>query len=356
MIVYVLFFIGAAAVSFALTPLSMWVATKAGAMDRPDARKVHHSPTPRLGGLAIFGTVVLLLGLALGLLPVSWGVGPWPSVIIGALIVYLLGFTDDVSSLGPKIKLLVQILAALVAVQAGIRLDQIVLPGGESLGLGYFSVPLTVFWIVGVTNAFNLIDGLDGLAGGLALIAAFTLFALSHQSDPAVGIISVILAGALAGFLRYNFHPARIFMGDSGSLFVGYLLACLSLHASIAESPLGFVAPILAVAIPVLDTATAMLRRYFGAIWSRRGERIRALADVGVILRPDRAHIHHRLLDRGLSQRQAVFTLYVLGIALAVLGVFTRGLDPTVIPWVVLIGIGLFLLVRSVTGGKVINS
>ncbi len=346
------YFLAAAALAFLLTPFAAWVAARAGAVDQPAARKVHVRPIPRLGGLAIFGSVVLCLGAAIGLSPELWGASPWPSVIVGSLIVYLLGFTDDVNPLGARLKLAVQILAAMIAVQGGIRLDDVLLPSGERLNLGIFGVPLTVFWIVGVTNAFNLIDGLDGLAGGLALIASFTLFFLGRGGDAGMALVAVILAGALTGFLRYNFHPARIFMGDSGSLFVGFLIACMSVRASIAASPLGFVAPFLAVAVPVLDTLTTMARRYISSVASQRGRRLRAALGVGVVFEPDRGHIHHRLLDSGLTQRQAVTVLYLLGLVLAVLAVATRRIGAELMLWLPAAGIGLFLILRTLVRAR----
>ncbi len=342
------FFIGAALLSFALTPLAVWVARRADALDKPDARKVHQAPVPRLGGLAIFGSVVVCLGLALGFHPGIWEQGPWPSVLIGGLVVYLLGFTDDINTLGPKVKLAVQALAALVAVESGITIDTLRFPGGAELHLGLWALPISAVWIVGVTNAFNLIDGLDGLAGGLALIATFTLFMLVAPDNRAAGLLCVVLAGALVGFLRYNFHPARIFMGDSGSLFVGYLIGCLTIEAARAEHTLGFVAPMLTVAVPLLDTATAMLRRYGASVW-QGNFRLRTFAAIGVMFQPDRGHIHHRLLDAGLTQRQAVGVLYFLGAAMGGLGVWVQARDPSDIIGALVASATMFYLVRAIS-------
>jgi UDP-GlcNAc:undecaprenyl-phosphate GlcNAc-1-phosphate transferase len=288
---------------------------------------------------------MLSLGAAIGLMPDTWEGGPWPNVLVGALVIYLLGFTDDIGGLGPVSKLVVQFMAAFVAAASGLCLDAIELPWFGAVPLGEWAIPVTMFWIVGVTNAFNLIDGLDGLAGGLAYIAALALFAL-NAADPGVSLVAVILAGALAGFLRYNFNPARVFMGDSGSLFVGYLLACLAVKASAGENAVTFAVPLLVLAVPLLDTATAMGRRYLGAIWAQGSLHLEAALHPGIMFQPDRQHIHHRLLDRGLSQRQAVSLLYVLGAAFAVMGVLasTAKVD---VAWVgVLTGAILFFIVR----------
>jgi UDP-GlcNAc:undecaprenyl-phosphate GlcNAc-1-phosphate transferase len=343
---FVYFFIGAALTSFALTPIAMWVAERIGALDEPDPRKVHSEPTPRLGGMAIFGTVILSLGAALAFSPGLWEVGPWPNVLVGGLVVYLLGFTDDVSGLSPVNKLIVQFLAALIAVSSGLRIENVDIPGVGVLSLGVTAVPVTMFWIVGITNAFNLIDGLDGLAGGLGLIAALALFTLGWQTDAAVALIAAILAGALVGFLRHNFNPARIFMGDSGSLLIGYLLACLAVRTNSGENSVSLVAPLLAMAIPLLDTATAMLRRYWASIWGPSGLRLSGLLKIGVMFQPDRAHIHHKLVDRGLSQRQAVLVLYMLGVVLACLGWYSKAYEASVAWPVALAGVGLFFAVR----------
>jgi UDP-GlcNAc:undecaprenyl-phosphate/decaprenyl-phosphate GlcNAc-1-phosphate transferase len=350
MMAYIFFFVGAAAVAFFLTPFAIWVAAKAGALDEPDARKVHARPTPRLGGLAIFGSVMLCLGLALGLLPGAWETGPWPSVLVGALMVYLLGFTDDMNRLSPKAKFAVQAVAALVAVSGGVVIYAVDLPGVGAVDLGFWSYPLTLFWLVGVTNAFNLIDGLDGLAGGLALIASFSLFILAAGVDPGAGLVAVIVAGALVGFLRYNFHPAQVFMGDSGSLFVGYLVACMSVQSMGAGGSLGFIAPVLAVAVPVLDTLTAMGRRYLGAIVKQRGRRLRALREFGVMFQPDRGHIHHCLLDRGLTQWQVVTILYGMAATVAFAGLYAHHHSPSAVLVVAALALFLFFGVRLVAG------
>lgn len=347
MIEYALFFIGATLLSFILTPAAIWLAQRAGAMDVPSERKVHSMPTPRLGGLAVFGSVILCLGVSLGWKP-GWATGLWTHVIVGALVVFLLGFTDDLSRLGPKSKLAVQGLAALLPVAGGLRIETLGVPGVAPIELGALAGPATIVWIVGVTNAFNLIDGLDGLASGLALIGAFALFALNGYQDPGVAVMAVVLAGALAGFLRYNFNPARIFLGDSGSLFAGFLLACLAVRSGWSSEKIGFIAPLSALAIPVLDTIVAMIRRYVGAVWHTPRDRMRALLRVSVMFEPDRAHIHHQLLDHGLTQRQAVMLLYGFGSSLAILGFYVRRFEAPV-AWVALgIAVTAFFFVRLV--------
>lgn len=349
---FVLFFLGATLLGYALTPLAVRLAGYLGALDKPDARKVHSRPIPRLGGLAIFGAVMLSLGVGVGLAPAVWNDSPWPSVLIGALVVYLLGLTDDVGGLGPVSKLLVQFMAAFMPAAAGLLVEHVMLPGLGHVDLGVLAVPVTMIWIVGVTNAFNLIDGLDGLAGGLGLIAAIAFFVIGVPRDPLVGLFAAALAGALTGFLRHNFNPARIFMGDSGSLFVGYLLACLAVRTTGGENPVGIAVPLLVVAVPLLDTTTAMARRYLGAIL-KGGPR--AVLRPTVMFHPDRGHIHHRLLDCGLSQRQAVSVLYMLATALAGLAFWARE-EPSAVAWTAAgAGAAAFLGVRFLTS-RFVNS
>ncbi len=345
---YIYFFVAATLISFLLTPLAIRLAYRIGAIDSPGERKVHEVPTPRFGGLAICATTILCLGAAFAMRPELWGSGPWASVLVGALIVYLLGLTDDLGGLNALTKLAVQVLAAFVAVSAGLRIDGVTLPYFGAVEFGGLATPITIVWIAGVTNAFNLIDGLDGLAGGLGLITALALFSLG-SGDAGSLLFAAVLAGSLAGFLRYNYNPARVFMGDSGSLFTGYLLACLAVRSSWGEHSVGFAAPLLAMAIPVLDTATAMLRRYFGAVWNGGQIHARAFLRPTVMFHPDRGHIHHRLLDSGLTQRQAVGVLYALALALAALAIYAAG-SPPVEAWYTAVGGALlFFLVRMIS-------
>jgi UDP-GlcNAc:undecaprenyl-phosphate GlcNAc-1-phosphate transferase len=228
-------------------------------------------------------------------------------LLFGSGIIFATGLIDDLRGLRPAVKLIAQVIAALVVCAYGFRIDVITL-GASELELGWAALPLTILWVVGVTNAFNLIDGLDGLATGIAIVALSTTVLISAAlGNVQVMFLSAALIGALVAFLRYNFNPAQIFLGDSGSLFVGFMLAVLTVHGSQAPGASGvmILVPIFALAVPLVDTLLAMLRR-----WLR-----------GVPLsQADGRHIHHRLLALGLTHRHAVIVLYVVAIFLAGVG------------------------------------
>lgn len=286
-------------ISVFLTPLAGDLYVRLGWVDRPDfGRKVHSRPMPRAGGVPIviayagaFG-VVFLLGLAGGHL-IEPGTGLIWRMLPAGLVVFAIGLLDDIVGLHPWQKFAGQTGAALLAWWAGVQIHAV---RGVPLN-GWIAVSVTVVWLVACTNAFNLIDGLDGLATGIGLCAALTAFiAALLYNEMGLAMATAPLAGALLGFLCYNFSPASIFLGDSGSLTVGFLLGCFGIVWSQKSATLlGMTAPVLVLTIPLLDTALAILRRFlrhqpiFGA---------------------DRGHIHHRLLDRGFTTRRVVFLLY----------------------------------------------
>jgi UDP-GlcNAc:undecaprenyl-phosphate GlcNAc-1-phosphate transferase len=285
--------------ALALTPLVRNLARRRGLVDRPDQeRRVHADAVPRLGGVAIvlayLGAFAVLLAAPVqggevvrDSLPLIWRLLP------AAVLVFGVGLLDDIRGLTPLQKLLGQVAAALAAVWAGVYLAGF---GGLEFPV-WIGAPLTLVWLVGCANAFNLIDGVDGLAAGVGLFATATVvFAALLGNNTALAIATVPLAGALAGFLRFNFNPATIFLGDSGSLLVGFLLGCYGLQWSQkAATALGMTAPLMAMSIPLLDTALAIARRFLRRqpVWQ---------ADLG--------HIHHRLLARGLTPRKVVLLLY----------------------------------------------
>lgn len=298
-----------------LIPWVTRLAYALGKVDKPGGRKVHQTPIPRLGGVAIFCGFVLALGMLEWLQPDTFfrTGAPWLGTVAGATVVFALGILDDLFTLPAKFKLLVQIGAALLAFYMGVRIEFVSNPfGGMILLPTAVSAGITVFWLVGITNTINLIDGLDGLAAGVTTIAAITLGILALQTDQVFSaLIALTLAGATIGFLRYNFNPAKIFMGDSGSLFMGFILACLSVTGVLkAAAAVTLILPLLILGVPILDTAFAILRR------SLQGR---------PIFEPDRGHLHHRLLGAGLSQRRAVLLIYGMsallgGIALHLAG------------------------------------
>jgi UDP-GlcNAc:undecaprenyl-phosphate GlcNAc-1-phosphate transferase len=284
-------------------PLMRRIGFAIGAVDRPGHRKVHASDVSRLGGVAVWGAVscAVVIAAATGVLDDETFVRvrvTWPLLATGAGLLVLVGIVDDVRGLRARTKLLAQCVAASLVVVAGCVIREATNPiTGTSVGLGVFAVPVTLLWVIGVTNALNLIDGLDGLAAGVGLIVSGTLCLIAFTSGrPDVAMLAGILAGALVGFLYFNFNPATIFLGDSGSLFLGYALAVLSLESAHKGATAVLVlAPILALGVPLMDTSLTVVRR---------------LLSSGSLMQPDRDHIHHRLIALGLSHRRAVLVLY----------------------------------------------
>lgn len=299
-------------VSALLTPVVRKVALATGAIDEAGGRHVHVGRIPRLGGLAVamafFVPLLLLLAVdsSLGHLFFK-DPRRMLGLAIGAAIVLVLGAVDDVRGVGPSNKLFVQAIAALVAWWAGYGIHAVALPVIGTVDFGPFSLAITVLWFVGVINALNLIDGLDGLAAGIAFFACITNIVVGAVNESLfVVLLSAALCGALLGFLIYNFNPASIFMGDSGSMFLGFVLAASSLLGSTIKSSttVAILIPIVALGVPITDTVWAFARRF---------KHRRSIFD------GDRGHIHHQLLDLGLSQRRAVMLLYGFSVALTVI-------------------------------------
>lgn len=298
-----LFFIALVLTLF-LTPQARRLAMALGAVDVPDNdRRVHKQPTPRMGGMAIY-VAFLLTMLFVPLLrsgvsrtfteDLIW----YGAIATPATLIFWLGVYDDLRGAKPWLKVLVQIIAAAMLHTFGFGISVLALPFGSEWALPYWlTFPLTALWVVGITNAFNLIDGIDGLAAGASAFALISIlfFSLSGESI-AVSLTSAILLGAVIGFLYYNFHPASIFLGDSGSLFLGFMVAALSLAGSQkSTTTIAIAIPLVSFGLPVLDVGLAITRRFI------KGK---------PLLQSDRGHIHHRLLDHGLSQRQTAILLY----------------------------------------------
>ena len=305
-------FVFAFAASAVLTPLARAIALRVGAFDEPTSRHVHKSPIPRLGGLAVVIGFFVSLGALYGIGTSSLGqmLFAQPMLVLGlccgGVAAATLGALDDLKGVRALHKLTVQVAIAVTAYGFGFRIDAIALPWVGSIDLGLLAVPATVLWFVAVMNAVNLIDGLDGLAGGIAFIACVSNFVVGWMNESLLVILlSAALAGAVLGFLIYNFNPASIFMGDTGSLFLGFVLAATSLLGSSIKSAttVSLLVPILALGVPIMDTLFAMVRRYL----ERRP-----------IFGADRGHIHHKLLDLGLTHRRAVLVLYGMSSVLAV--------------------------------------
>lgn len=289
-------------VSLASTPPVKILAHKIGAIDVPDGkRRVHKSPIPRLGGLAIFFGFIVAILLFVDIDVQTRG------ILIGALLIVITGIIDDVKQLRASIKLVVQIIAATIVVCHGVQIVAISVPtfivSSGILPLKWLSIPITVLWIVGVTNAVNLIDGLDGLAVGISSIATFSLFFIAILAgEPTVALISAALAGGCLGFLPYNFNPAKIFMGDTGSTFLGFILSVICIQGLFkGYAIISFLIPFLILGLPIFDTGMAIARR---------------IHDKRPIMGADRGHLHHKLIDMGFSQKQTVAILYVIAMLL----------------------------------------
>ena len=293
----------ALAVSFLMTPVVKTFAYKVGAIDVPkDARRMHKVPIPRLGGLAIF------IGFMVSILLFAEITPELRSILLGAVIIVVLGVVDDIMALPAMLKFVVQIVAALIPATHGVTILAFSNPNIFSDNLywvlGSLSIPFTVLWIVAITNSVNLIDGLDGLANGVSAISATTMLVIALVSDQsAVAVVLAALVGACVGFMPYNMNPAKMFMGDTGATFLGYILATMSIQGLFKYyAVISFVVPFLILGLPIFDTTFAFIRR---------------IAHGQSPMHPDRSHIHHRLIDMGLNQKQAVATLYVIS---AILG------------------------------------
>jgi UDP-GlcNAc:undecaprenyl-phosphate/decaprenyl-phosphate GlcNAc-1-phosphate transferase len=277
-------------------------------VDAPGQRKIHTVSVPRVGGVGVTLAVLLALAAASAIGRVSAAdVRAWLPVLLGGTFMFGVGLWDDLRPLPAWVKLLVQLAGAGVTVALGVRIDHVTF-FGVTLGLGLLALPLTIAWIVGLTNAFNVMDGLDGLATGLAIIAAATCAVVSlARGDAQGGMLLIVLLGALCGFLPYNFNPATIFLGDSGSLVVGYVLAVTAITSfQKGATALVVLGPLLLFALPISETLHSVVRRV-------RGQGLRH------VFLADQQHVHYRLLGLGLSHRKVVLLLYGVSLSLSLL-------------------------------------
>ena len=309
MIVYVIVYIGAMLLALIATPQVVRFAHSWRVFDRPGTRRVHSAPVPRLGGVAIFVALVIPVAV-LQFFDVEFTrslhdpSAPVSQAHVLALLItggfiFAVGLVDDLVGMGVRTKLVAQITAAAIACAMGIRIDSIGLSGLTIIEFGWLAWPLTILWIVSITNAVNLIDGLDGLAAGISLIACgvMLVFAIHTQNVSMIVLMSAML-GSLTGFLFFNFNPARIFLGDCGSMFLGYFLSTASVMCATKSAALVALAlPAVALGLPIFDTLFSMLRRAL----ERRS-----------MFAADRKHIHHRLIDMGLHHRHAVIIMYAI--------------------------------------------
>jgi len=311
---YLSVYLGAAFVALVVTPVVIRLTRAMKVLDSPGVRRVHKSPVPRLGGLAI---ATAMLGMTLCVLLLDNAIGDafrsrqtqLIALVAAGLFMLAVGLIDDVRGLRARTKLLAQLAAAAAVCSFGIRIDSIAVGGLFTLHFGWLAWPITIFWIMGVINAVNLIDGLDGLAAGISAIACgvVAIFAV-YSGQPLMAVLMLAMLGSLTGFLFYNFNPARVFMGDGGTHFLGFVLGAGSvMSASKSSTLVGLALPAIALGLPIFDTLFAILRRFL----ERRS-----------IFAADRNHIHHRLLEMGLHQRHAVVIMYGATLIAAALGLF----------------------------------
>jgi len=352
---YLLVGLVALVASFILTPLVRWMAVKIGAIDKPSDRKVHANPTPTLGGLAMFLALLIAGAVAYSMEEFrdvffqsseAWGIAA------GALVIFILGAVDDLRDLPAPVKLAGQVFAAGILFLTGVKMQFILLPNGEVLSFGEdVSVLLTVFWLVAMMNAVNLVDGLDGLAAGIVAIAGAAFFVFTYRFVAAdflfqtlAPLLAIMIVGAALGFLRYNFYPARIFMGDSGALMLGLVLGATTIVgvgkagvplSSVTSASGVFLAyfplviPLMVLALPILDSLLAIVRR------ARRRRSI---------FHADKAHLHHRLMDLGHGHRQAVIVMYIWSALAAGAGLAFTFFDSENVAFALPIAVGAIVL------------
>jgi UDP-GlcNAc:undecaprenyl-phosphate GlcNAc-1-phosphate transferase len=302
--------------SFVFTWYVRNFATERGWVSAPaDGRHLHETPLPRFGGVAIFGAFAISLGVAFTLarawpqLSVNSSGHTLTTILVPAFLIFLLGLYDDIHSLGPYVKFTVQGVAASMLYAGGLRITDLPVVFGHRQLPPLLGLALTILWVLGITNAFNLIDGLDGLAAGSALFSTMVVFVVALLGHYwLVALMSIALAGAILGFLRYNFNPATIFLGDCGSQFIGFLLSALALEgAQKAPTIIAVAIPVVSFGLPILETSLSVIRR---------------LISGRPVFTADREHIHHKLLELGMSHRQVVIVLYAVSALFAMLSLF----------------------------------
>ncbi|UJL45945.1 undecaprenyl/decaprenyl-phosphate alpha-N-acetylglucosaminyl 1-phosphate transferase [Virgibacillus sp. NKC19-16] len=311
------------------------LAIKIGTVDLPNRRKIHTQITPRLGGIAIF------IGAFFGALYLQPTHEHLPEILLGAIVIVLTGALDDRFSIRPVIKLTGQLIAASFLISSGLIIERVTLPIIGMVDLGFFSVFITVLWVVGITNAINLIDGLDGLATGVATIALTSIFIMALiDVQIIVAYLCIVLIGANLGFLYHNFYPAKIYMGDTGSNFLGYMIAVVSMLGLFKNIALfGFIIPVVVLAVPIFDTLLAIVRRAYNK---------------ENIMMPDNKHLHYQLIAGGYSHRKTVMIMYAFSAlfgALAILFSFASISTAFIVTFFVLALLHIFAELSGVVMG-----
>ena len=320
-----------------IVPIVRSIAIKKGLYDQPNERKIHETPIPRLGGVAIWLSVCVTMGI---LILWFWNYphgNALSGIFAGGTIVFIIGVIDDIYGLSAKVKLIFQIIAAIVAYIFGVQILALHIPFVPDLvQLGLLSLPITIFWIVAICNAVNFIDGVDGLAGGVTAISAVTLGVVAYYTDqPVAAVVAAVIAGTMLGFLVYNFHPAKIFMGDAGALFAGFVLASIAVTGVLKTVAVTILLPIIILAVPLLDISYAVFRR----LCKKQSPFV-----------ADGEHIHHRLLKAGMSQSRTVMVFYLICIASG--AVATSLVHATRVYFILVVALIVLMLIIAKNSGK----
>lgn len=336
---YIIPFLAAFILTFIQMPFTIKIAKKKGFLDVPkDERRVHKKPIPVGGGIAMVISVSILM---VYFLPINKNL---ILTLIASLIIAISGLYDDKEGLSPKLKFLFQILAAVILIIGGMKIEFFTNPFDSHdalLILNILSIPVTIFWVCGITNTINLIDGLDGLASGVSMICAISMFFITYKMGRYdVSLICALVAGACLGFLPFNFNPAKIFMGDTGALYLGFMLSYISISGFLKQAAILMIfVPVLILGVPVFDTAFAMVRRKLSG---------------KSMVEADKGHLHHRLLKMGLNQRQTVVILYSISAIFGVLANLISRFHSS-IALVISIGVLLIIVATGVAAGMLKN-
>lgn len=336
---YIIPFLAAFILTFIQMPFTIKLAKKKGFLDVPkDERRVHKKPIPVGGGIAMVITVTLLM---LYYLPINKSL---IMTLIASLVIALSGLYDDKKDLSPKLKFLFQILAGVLLILGGMKIEFVTNPFDSHDALfilNMLSIPVTIFWVCGITNTINLIDGLDGLASGVSMICAISMFFITYKMERYdVSMVCALVAGACLGFLPFNFNPAKIFMGDTGALYLGFMLSYISISGFLKQAAILMIfVPVLILGVPVFDTAFAMVRRKLSG---------------KSMVEADKGHLHHRLLKMGLNQRQTVVILYSISAIFGVLANLISRFHSS-IALVISLGVLLIIIATGVAAGMLKN-
>lgn len=336
---YIIPFLAAFILTFIQMPFTIKIAKKKGFLDVPkDERRVHKKPIPVGGGIAMVISVSILM---VYFLPINKNL---IMTLIASLIIAISGLYDDKEGLSPKLKFLFQILAAVLLIVGGMKIEFFTNPFDSHdalLILNILSIPVTIFWVCGITNTINLIDGLDGLASGVSMICAISMFFITYKMGRYdVSLVCALVAGACLGFLPFNFNPAKIFMGDTGALYLGFMLSYISISGFLKQAAILMIfVPVLILGVPVFDTAFAMVRRKLSG---------------KSMVEADKGHLHHRLLKMGLNQRQTVVILYSISAIFGVLANLISRFHSS-IALVISIGVLLIIIATGVAAGMLKN-